>query len=372
MLRRGQARGRVPRHGACGGLCTLGCACWAWHAVSWCDEGKRCAECLADGETLGRESGAGRRAQRCWGPRWQASAVAAGPPAACILAARTTAWHRNIPARPGPRARPQDYHREHGQEVRIVRIFNTYGPRMALDDGRVVSNFVSQAGPWCCTAWPAWRRSLRCGIEIAVQAMPACVACLPVLAGRKLARPPCGRIAMQAVQCVHACMPGGGCLLECTHDVGRACCARASQGCPNPARPRQALKNEPLTLFGDGKQTRSFQYVSDLIEGACVCEGRAGPLLWSSRWAARSSLAACRPTAGGARAGGAQHRSSCRARPWRPCTCMLAPRSGRRAACKPAAVPASRANEELHDLRCSTPLLIISFVPLPCHVCLQA
>ncbi|KAL4441845.1 hypothetical protein ABPG77_003761 [Micractinium sp. CCAP 211/92] len=65
-----------------------------------------------------------------------------------------------------------DYHREHGQEVRIVRIFNTYGPRMALDDGRVVSNFVSQA-----------------------------------------------------------------------------------------------LKGEPLTLFGDGKQTRSFQYVSDLIEG---------------------------------------------------------------------------------------------------------
>ncbi len=38
-----------------------------------------------------------------------------------------------------------DYHREHGLEVRIVRIFNTYGPRMALDDGRVVSNFVSQA-----------------------------------------------------------------------------------------------------------------------------------------------------------------------------------------------------------------------------------
>lgn len=37
-----------------------------------------------------------------------------------------------------------DYHREHGLEVRVARIFNTYGPRMALDDGRVVSNFVSQ------------------------------------------------------------------------------------------------------------------------------------------------------------------------------------------------------------------------------------
>ena len=65
-----------------------------------------------------------------------------------------------------------DYHREHGQEVRIVRIFNTYGPRMALDDGRVVSNFVAQA-----------------------------------------------------------------------------------------------LRNESLTIFGDGKQTRSFQYVGDLIRG---------------------------------------------------------------------------------------------------------
>ncbi len=37
------------------------------------------------------------------------------------------------------------YHREHGVDVRIVRIFNTYGPRMQLDDGRVVTNFVRQA-----------------------------------------------------------------------------------------------------------------------------------------------------------------------------------------------------------------------------------
>ena len=37
------------------------------------------------------------------------------------------------------------YARKHGLEVRIVRIFNTYGPRMRADDGRVVSNFISQA-----------------------------------------------------------------------------------------------------------------------------------------------------------------------------------------------------------------------------------
>lgn len=38
-----------------------------------------------------------------------------------------------------------DYHRQNGVDVRVVRIFNTYGPRMLLDDGRVVSNFIVQA-----------------------------------------------------------------------------------------------------------------------------------------------------------------------------------------------------------------------------------
>ena len=38
-----------------------------------------------------------------------------------------------------------DYHREHGVDIRVVRIFNTYGPRMLADDGRVVSNFIVQA-----------------------------------------------------------------------------------------------------------------------------------------------------------------------------------------------------------------------------------
>jgi UDP-glucuronate decarboxylase len=38
-----------------------------------------------------------------------------------------------------------DYHRQHGVKVKIARIFNTYGPRMHPDDGRVVSNFIVQA-----------------------------------------------------------------------------------------------------------------------------------------------------------------------------------------------------------------------------------
>ncbi|MBU6142135.1 SDR family oxidoreductase [Patescibacteria group bacterium] len=38
-----------------------------------------------------------------------------------------------------------EYHREHGVEIRVARIFNTYGPRMSENDGRVVSNFIVQA-----------------------------------------------------------------------------------------------------------------------------------------------------------------------------------------------------------------------------------
>jgi UDP-glucuronate decarboxylase len=79
-----------------------------------------------------------------------------------------------------------DYHRQEGVDIRIARIFNTYGPRMALEDGRVVSNFVSQA-----------------------------------------------------------------------------------------------LRGEPLTVYGDGKQTRSFQYVDDLVAGLMALmdnEDEIGPV----------------------------------------------------------------------------------------------
>jgi UDP-glucuronate decarboxylase len=38
-----------------------------------------------------------------------------------------------------------DYHRQHKVEIKVIRIFNTYGPRMRPDDGRVVSNFIMQA-----------------------------------------------------------------------------------------------------------------------------------------------------------------------------------------------------------------------------------
>jgi dTDP-glucose 4,6-dehydratase len=74
------------------------------------------------------------------------------------------------------------YHRYHGMDTRIVRIFNTYGPRMRPHDGRVVSNFIVQA-----------------------------------------------------------------------------------------------LQGEPLTVYGDGSQSRSFCYVDDLIEGIMRLFVRGGP-----------------------------------------------------------------------------------------------
>jgi UDP-glucuronate decarboxylase len=39
-----------------------------------------------------------------------------------------------------------DYHRQHNVDIRVIRIFNTYGPRMSKNDGRVVSNFIYCAG----------------------------------------------------------------------------------------------------------------------------------------------------------------------------------------------------------------------------------
>jgi UDP-glucuronate decarboxylase len=38
-----------------------------------------------------------------------------------------------------------DYHRQHNLDIRVARIFNTYGPRMSINDGRVVTNFITQA-----------------------------------------------------------------------------------------------------------------------------------------------------------------------------------------------------------------------------------
>ncbi len=58
-----------------------------------------------------------------------------------LLLASTSEVYGDPEAHP----QPESYRRMHGIAIRVARIFNTYGPRMLPDDGRVVSNFIVQA-----------------------------------------------------------------------------------------------------------------------------------------------------------------------------------------------------------------------------------
>jgi nucleoside-diphosphate-sugar epimerase len=144
-----------------------------------------------------------------------------------------------------------DFNREYATDVRIVRIFNTYGPRMALDDGRVVSNFVAQVGGAGLGGRQRWRPGGRGGRG----------------RGRRLGgggSPPGGARWPRPALAMGLLLPAS--------DPGRP----ASQTAPRHAAPAQpaprraapqALTGQPLTVYGDGLQTRSFQYISDLVAG---------------------------------------------------------------------------------------------------------
>lgn len=97
-------------------------------------------------------------------------------------------------------------------QVRIARIFNTYGPRMCIDDGRVVSNFVAQVGFTLSYEF----KSL---VTFIIQKLWTSY-------GKEQWGPGDANLVIYALQ---------------------------------------ALRRQPLTVYGDGKQTRSFQYVSDLV-----------------------------------------------------------------------------------------------------------
>ena len=56
-----------------------------------------------------------------------------------------------------------DYHRAHGVEIRVARIFNTYGPRMNIHDGRVVSNFITQVNARPSPSFSLLRLTTQCG-----------------------------------------------------------------------------------------------------------------------------------------------------------------------------------------------------------------
>jgi len=114
------------------------------------DEGKRAAECLTMDyhREHGQEVGAIRSDGLC-------TALASCDCMFLHVSKRMPAavWpHPNSTAAPLSASLPP--------QVRIVRIFNTYGPRMALDDGRVVSNFVSQVRPQLARLLRALQRRL--------------------------------------------------------------------------------------------------------------------------------------------------------------------------------------------------------------------
>ncbi|MFN8423920.1 MAG: GDP-mannose 4,6-dehydratase [Anaerolineae bacterium] len=84
----------------------------------------------------------------CWRPPARCMATRTSTRRPRTTTATSTRWAhaaRTSEAKRFAEAITMAYHRMHGVQVRIVRIFNTYGPRMRLDDGRVVPNFVSQS-----------------------------------------------------------------------------------------------------------------------------------------------------------------------------------------------------------------------------------
>ena len=134
-----------------------------------------------------------------------------------------------------------DYYREHGLEVRIVRIFNTYGPRMALDDGRVVSNFVAQAltdAPITVRRCWGWLVFGACGDGVALR---------------------CGAL----------CWRGSGGTSPSSPKLPPPLSPPLPSTKPHKTKPNQTNKTlqNPKKVYGDGQQTRSFQYVADLIAG---------------------------------------------------------------------------------------------------------
>jgi UDP-glucuronate decarboxylase len=78
-----------------------------------------------------------------------------------------------------------DYHRQYGVDIKVARIFNTYGPRMHLADGRVVSNFIVQAlrdDPITLYGTGAQTRSF-CHVDDMVSGLIALMACGPAVTG---------------------------------------------------------------------------------------------------------------------------------------------------------------------------------------------
>jgi len=149
-----------------------------------------------------------------------------------------------------------DYHRQNKVDIRVVRIFNTYGPNMHPNDGRVVSNFIVQA--------------LK-GEEITLYGDPLVHPQPESYWGNVNPIGPRGvydeakRFAEAITMAYHRFHGVSTRIVRIFNTYGPR--MRARDGRVVPAFICQALAGQPLTVFGDGSQTRSFCYVDDLIEG---------------------------------------------------------------------------------------------------------
>ncbi|THU47386.1 hypothetical protein C4D60_Mb09t14940 [Musa balbisiana] len=147
-----------------------------------------------------------------------------------------------------------DYHRGAQVEVRIARIFNTYGPRMCIDDGRVVSNFVAQAlrkEPMTVYGDGKQTRSFQYVSDL-VEGL------IRLMEGSTWVR------STWETQGSSPCWSWPR-IARIFNTYGPRMCIDDGRVVSNFVA--QALRKEPMTVYGDGKQTRSFQYVSDLVEG---------------------------------------------------------------------------------------------------------
>lgn len=143
-----------------------------------------------------------------------------------------------------------DFHRAHGVEVRIARIFNTYGPRMAHDDGRVVSNFIVAAlagRPLQMTGGGNQSRSF-CYVDDLVAALPRWMECAGADAHLPLNLGNPHEITVRQLAAL---------VLQLTGSASALVDSPAEQGdpqrrCPDISRARKLIGFEPATTLETG------------------------------------------------------------------------------------------------------------------------
>lgn len=154
-----------------------------------------------------------------------------------------------------------DYHRQHGVEIKIARIFNTYGPRMDPADGRVISNFIVQAlqdAPITIYGDGAQTRSF-CFVDDMVEGLVRLMATGPELSGPVNLGNPVAHTVCDVASRVIA-LTGARSSLQ-FHDLPQD---DPRQRCPDIERARSTLGWEPRVSLEQGL-SRTIEYYRDIL-----------------------------------------------------------------------------------------------------------